>query len=166
MKWTPDQYPGVDGVSHYTEGLFVGYRWYDAHNMSALFCFGHGLSYTTFSYSNLVVNVAHDQVTVSVNILNNGTTAGHEVPQLYLGYPPAAQEPPKVLRGFHHVSLNAGEAKTMTFTLRDEDMSIWDSTQHKWERPAGKFVAMVGASSCDIRLTESFVPAARSSLFI
>jgi hypothetical protein len=72
--------------------------------------------------------------------------------ELYLGFPPAAQEPPKVLRGFKLVRLEAGASAQVTIPLRQRDLSIWDVAAHSWRVPTGKFTAMVGASSCDIRL--------------
>lgn len=106
---TKEQYPGIveaDGFQHasYSEELLVGYRWYDAKSLDPLFPFGHGLSYTTFAYSSLALNAstvsAGDYLSVTFNITNTGTVDGAEVAQVYLSYPPAAGEPPRVLRAF------------------------------------------------------------------
>lgn len=90
---------GINGESEYSEGLFMGYRWYDQHNLQPLYPFGHGLSYTTFDYSDLQIH--GDQITCQVK--NSGVRAGAEVVQLYLGYPESAQEPPQLLKGFQKV---------------------------------------------------------------
>merc|ERR1719473_1511603 len=118
---TPDMYPGTGDskgknvVSVYSEGLEVGYRWYTAHKVKPAFAFGHGLSYTQFEYSDLKV----EQRSVSVSVKNVGDVDGAEVPQLYLGFPASAQEPPKQLKGFQKVTLKAGASETVTFELTD-----------------------------------------------
>lgn len=117
-----DQYPGTKGISVYSEGMEVGYRWYNAHNVKPAFAFGHGLSYTQFEYSDLQIN----QRSVSVKIHNTGDVDGAEVPQLYLGFPTSAHEPPKQLKGFQKVHLKAGKKAKVTFPLTDRDFSIWD----------------------------------------
>jgi len=148
---TQTQYPGINDEGSYSEKLEVGYRWYDAHNVSVLFPFGHGLGYSWFTYSNLQVT-GTSTVSVSVDITNSGKWAGAEVPQLYLSYPVSAGEPPKVLRGFTKVQLAAGAKQTVTFSLTPKDFSIWDVTKHDWSLVWGDFTVLVGASSRDIRL--------------
>jgi beta-glucosidase len=149
VAFTPEQYPGVNGQANYTERLNVGYRYYATNNIVPRFAFGHGLSYTTFSYSQLSVS----ERTVSVLITNTGTRAGAEFPQLYLGYPTSSGEPPLQLRGFTKVALAAGAARTVNFSaLTDRDLSIWDANTHKWVLQTGTFNVFVGASSQDIRL--------------
>jgi len=162
VGFTPLQYPGVNLESNYSEGLQIGYRWYDAHQVTPRFPFGHGLSYTTFKYGN-VVAFPHKHakngltgVTVVVNVKNAGPVAGAEVVQLYLGYPPAANEPPKQLRGFEKVYLEAGQVAQVKFDLSNQDISIWDVKTHDWTVVPGAYQIMVGASSRDIRLTGSF----------
>jgi hypothetical protein len=122
VEMTPDMYPGKNGISVYSEGLEVGYRWYNAHNVKPAFAFGHGLSYTQFEYSDLKVS----QRSVSCSVKNVGDVDGAEVPQLYLGFPASAQEPPKQLKGFKKIQLKAGASATVTFPLTDRDFSIWD----------------------------------------
>jgi len=157
QKFTPEQWPGVppsDPHATYSEGLFVGYRWYDAHNVKPAFAFGHGLSYTTFEYSNLTFDAA--SLSAAFSIKNTGRVYGAEVAQLYLGFPADAGEPPKVLRGFSKVSLSSGENRIVTMSMSDKDLSIWDSSLSKWSRWHGQFTIFIGASSQDIRLTQVF----------
>lgn len=155
-QFTDLQYPGLPPsnpvYANYTEGLFFGYRWYDAHNVAPAFPFGHGLSYTTFAYDSLVVSGQ----AVSFSVRNSGRVPGAEVAQLYIGFPASAGEPPKVLRGFRKVFLGVNEQQTITFVLRDRDLSIWDAGVHAWQQIHGTFGVFVGASSRDIRLSGQF----------
>jgi len=144
---TQQQYPGINNQADYTEGLLVGYRWYDAHNIKPLFPFGHGLSYTTFNYSQIKATAFQ----VSVTVGNTGSRSGAEVAQLYLGYPASAGEPPKVLRAFEKISLEPGEYKEIILPLSNRDLSIWDVTKQNWKLIRGKFNIYVGSSSRDIR---------------
>lgn len=148
---TQEQYPGKNGVSIYSEGLEVGYRWYAAHDVAPAFPFGHGLSYSAFKYSNLEI----DGRTITCKIKNTGAVDGAEVAQLYLGFPQEAGEPPKQLKGFEKVSISAGKSKTVTFSLDDLSFSIWDTKVHDWAVVPGDFKVMVGSSSDDIRLTST-----------
>jgi len=150
---TPAQYPGINDQSEYSEKLLVGYRWYDARNVDPQWAFGHGLSYTTFEYSNLkVAGSAGAGFTVTADIKNTGGRAGAEVAQLYLGFPASAGEPPKLLKGFQKVNIQAGQAQTVTFKLGAADLSIWDVNKHDWALASGTFDVLVGASSRDIRV--------------
>ena len=151
-------FPGNGSNVYYREGLFVGYRHFDARNITPLFAFGHGLSYTTFGYANLSVTPtvnaqANEGVTVSLDLTNTGSRAGAEVVQVYLGFPAAAGEPPKVLRGFQKVSLNAGQTQRVSMTLAPDSYRYWSNG---WVPAVGAFQVMVGSSSRDIRLTGSF----------
>ncbi|OZJ02438.1 hypothetical protein BZG36_04403, partial [Bifiguratus adelaidae] len=138
----------------YSEGLFIGYRWFDAKNITPNFEFGFGLSYTTFKYSGISFRKAGQRVTVTVQVHNSGKLDGAEVAQLYLGFPSSVGEPPKILRGFDKVFLKAGASTTVTFKLTPaSDMSYWDVQQQAWVVPSGTFAAYVGASSRDIRQT-------------
>ena len=152
QNFTQSQWPGLPVAtgkeSTYTEKLEVGYRWYDAHNVVPKYPFGHGMSYTTFDYSGLSVV----GLNVSFTVKNAGAVAGAEIPQLYLGFPESAGEPPKVLRGFEKIALEAGAAKTITFALDSGFLSVWDATLHGWAPVQGTFGVFVGASSRDIRL--------------
>lgn len=155
--FAPAQWPGLPDPSkpvyaNYTEGLLVGYRYYDAHKIAFTtgFPFGHGLSFTTFGYSNL--RISSDR-TVAFDLQNTGAVAGAEVPQLYLGFPKEAASPPKVLRGFTKVPLKPGEKYTVTFALGAEELSVWSVASHGWKEVTGVFDVFVGASSRDLRLT-------------
>ncbi|MBU6411014.1 MAG: glycoside hydrolase family 3 C-terminal domain-containing protein, partial [Verrucomicrobia bacterium] len=124
---TPEQYPGVDGVAHYSEGIFVGYRHIDARDIEPLFPFGYGLSYTTFDYKNLRivpshVSLADDSkaaVAVDLQITNTGKRAGEEVVELYVGLPstPAIPQPPRQLKAFAKVSLKPGQTRRVRLRL-------------------------------------------------
>jgi beta-glucosidase len=155
---TPAQFPGINGHASYSEGLDIGYRWYDANQVTPLFPFGHGLSYTTFGYSNLTVSAVSPsgQVQISFNLSNTGTRTGAAVPQLYLGFPAAAGEPPKLLKGFTKVTLTPGQTVPVTFNLDWQDLADWDPTARGWVVTPGTFQVLVGASAGDLRLTNSF----------
>jgi len=155
---TPAQFPGVLGHVAYSEGLNVGYRWYDANNIAPLFPFGHGLAYTTFGYSNLTVSAVSPsgQVQIGFDLKNTGARAGAEVAQLYLSFPAAANEPPKLLKGINKVSLTPGQTQHLTFNLDWQDLANWDATARGWLVTPGTFQVYVGASSRDLRLTNSF----------
>ena len=159
---TTAQFPGSNGHAAYSEGLQIGYRWYDANNMTPLFPFGFGLSYTTFGYSNLTVSAVSPsgQVQIGFDLTNTGGRTGAEVPQLYLGFPAAAGEPPKLLKGFQKISLSPGQTQHVTFNLDWEDLANWDPVARGWIVTPGGFQVMVGASSRDIDLTGAFTVAA------
>jgi beta-glucosidase len=164
---SPSQFPGVNGQIDYSEGLDVGYRWYDANNVTPMFPFGYGLSYTSFAFSDLritpgtVRNSASGpgaascdcngqgskQVTVSATITNTGKVAGADVAQLYLGDPAVAGEPPRQLESFDKVNLRPGQSTTVHFTLSGHDLSYWDDTANGWVLPDGTFHVYVGDSS-------------------
>jgi len=122
--------------------------------------FGHGLSYTTFQYSNLSVSPripGSGKVTIRVDVRNSGATAGEEVAQLYVHQIDASvKRPAKELRGFERISLKPGEKKTVTFSLPAEKLAFYDVTKHAFTTEAGKFEVLVGASSDDIRLKREF----------
>ncbi|WP_328917279.1 MULTISPECIES: glycoside hydrolase family 3 C-terminal domain-containing protein [unclassified Streptomyces] len=149
---TTAQWPGQNGTVQYSEGLNVGYRWYDSQNKTPLYPFGFGLSYTTFAYSGLTVSApdASGNVTVAFDVKNTGSRAGAEVPQVYVGQPTSAGEPPKNLRGFQRVSLNAGQTQHVTVTLNARSFQFWNNG---WTNAAGTNTIYVGASSRDIKLT-------------
>ncbi|MGH7992887.1 MAG: glycoside hydrolase family 3 C-terminal domain-containing protein, partial [Limisphaerales bacterium] len=155
---TTAQWPGVNGHATYSEGLEIGYRWYDTNNVAPLFAFGYGLSYTTFGYSNLTVSAVSPsgQVQIGFDLTNTGGRTGAEVPQLYLGFPAAASEPPKSLKGFQKIFLSSGQTQRVTFSLDWEDLANWDPVARGWIVTPGTFQVMVGASSRDIRLTGVF----------
>lgn len=114
------------------------------------YAFGHGLTYTTFTYSELAIDA--NTKTVSFHVQNSGSNTGSEVAQLYIEFPAAAGEPPKQLKEFSKFTLAPGESTGVVFKLSDRSFSIWDVTQHAWALQAGDFGIMVGSSSDDIRL--------------
>jgi len=148
VGFTQQQYPGVNLHANYSEKLQIGYRWYTSNNVKPAYPFGHGLSYTTFNYTNLVVSGR----TISATVTNSGTKTGAEVAQLYLGFPSSAGEPPLQLRNYSKINLTAGQSQTVSWTLSDVDVSIWDANTHKWAVQSGSFQVSVGSSSADIRL--------------
>ena len=148
---------GVNGKTTYSEGIFMGYRWFDKEGRQPLFPFGHGLSYTTFQYSNLKVARAKDGgLDVSFSVKNAGKTAGDEVPQVYLGAPkeaPAgAQFAVKALAQFDRVSIAAGQTKALTLHVEPRRLQYWATAANRWETAGGARTVYVGASSRDIRL--------------
>jgi len=159
---TPEQYPGVNGVAHYSEGIFVGYRHYDARNIKPLFPFGHGLSYTTFRSKKLVIaprsvsakNNADQTVTVDFDVSNTGKRSGKDVAELYVGFPstPDTPEPPLQLKGFAKVPLEPGQTSHVSLKLNARSFSHWDENIHGWSITPGTYRLMVGASSRDVRL--------------
>ncbi|MDT7726479.1 MAG: beta-glucosidase [Actinomycetota bacterium] len=156
-----DQVPAKDFArfpgGQYTEGLAVGYRWYDQQKLNPLFPFGFGLSYTDFSFDGLSTGPvsADGAVTVGVNVTNTGSRAGAEVAQVYLSHPASDGEPPRLLKGFEKVELNPGETKQVHFTLDARAFSHWDSSLHQWIRSAGTYAVWVGDSSRHLPLTSS-----------
>lgn len=151
------QYPGVNGELEYSEKLLVGYKWYDAMNIEPLFPFGHGLSYTTFKYSDLVIEGDFsDELSISINLMNTGTWWGSEVAQLYVGFPASAGEPPKLLRDYEKTEIAPGSSQTIVFTLNNQSISVWSITTGGWQVVMGTFNIYIGSSSRDIRLTGTF----------
>lgn len=150
-------YPGENGRVYYGEGIFVGYRYYDKKQAVPLFPFGHGLSYTTFEYSNLQVDALkfaqEEGLEVSCDIRNTGSMTGKEVVQLYVrDVESSLVRPPKELKAFAKVALQPGETKTVTFQLDQEAFWFYNPAHSDWQTEAGEFEILVGASSRDIRL--------------
>jgi beta-glucosidase len=157
---TPQQFPGVNGKVMYSEGIDVGYRWYDSQSLTPMFPFGFGLSYTTFGFSNLHIRPGHGgTVTVTARVTNTGNVAGSDVAQLYLSDPAGATEPPRQLKGFQKVTLNPGKSTTVTFTLDSHDMSWFKTSVDNWVVPSGRFTVYVGDSSAlaNLPLQGSFI---------
>uniref|UniRef100_A0A7C4KHK4 Beta-D-glucoside glucohydrolase n=1 Tax=Anaerolinea thermolimosa TaxID=229919 RepID=A0A7C4KHK4_9CHLR len=148
-------YPGGREVI-YGEGIFVGYRYYDKKDIQPLFPFGHGLSYTTFEYSDLSIPQEArigESVEVKITVKNTGTVAGKEVVQLYVCDPESSlARPPKELKGFAKVSLAPGESKTVRFTLDSRAFAFYDPYQSRWVVEPGRFEILAGSSSRDIRM--------------
>ncbi len=133
----------------YTEGLKVGYKWFDAENKQPLFPFGYGLSYTTFSYSNLEANLE----SVSFVVKNTGKRAGNEIAQVYAALPTSTGEPPKRLVAWQRVALAPGETKTVTLKLQPKFLSVFNEEKNDWELPSGEFQIFAGSSSRTLPLS-------------
>ncbi|HEX3491205.1 MAG TPA: glycoside hydrolase family 3 C-terminal domain-containing protein [Streptosporangiaceae bacterium] len=152
---TPQQFPGVGGQVDYSEGVDVGYRWYDQNNVTPLFPFGYGLSYTTFRYSDLHVTPSFTRATgqqgplasVTATVTNTGSVAGADVAQLYVGQPSAAGEPPRQLQGFQRVYLAPGQSQRVHFTLDARSLSYWNDAANGYVVADGTFPVYVGDSS-------------------
>ena len=164
---TERQYPGIKEEgdqfwqTHYDEGVYVGYRWYDSKGVPAQFPFGHGLSYTTFEYSNAKaaksVMKADGTLKVSVDVVNTGDRDGAEIVQLYIADTEASVDrPSKELKGFEKVYLKAGEKKTVTFEIDAEDLSYFDADKHEWVAEPGEFHALFARSSGDVKADAVF----------
>ena len=155
---TREQFPGVDGRALYSEGVLVGYRWYDRRGIRPLFPFGFGLSYTSFHYRDLAVRArpaGDGRVRVSLRVANVGPRRGAEVVQVYLGLPrpaPGIVQPPKALKRFKRVEIPSGRSRGLSFVLNDRDFSFWDADRNRWRVAPGCYRLMVGSSSRDIRL--------------
>ena len=151
-------YGGEGDVAVYSEGVFVGYRYYDRKKMDVLFPFGHGLSYTTFAYANLRLSADRirdtDTLTVSVDVTNTGKRAGKTVVQLYVGDKECEVfRPVRELKDFAKISLEPGETKTVTFTLSKRAFAYWNVKLHDWFVESGAFTVEIGRSSRDIALS-------------
>jgi beta-glucosidase len=153
----PERYAGLDGKTVYSEGVMVGYRWYDQNKIAPLFPFGHGLSYTTFRYSGLTTKAGGDGVDVGFALSNTGKTAGAEVPQIYVG-PPARQPvpmAPRQLSGFERVELAPGESRVVKVHIPRRQLSYWSVEAKGWRVATGRRLIFVGSSSRDTRLSGS-----------
>ena len=152
-------YPGCREVN-YGEGIFAGYRYYDKKDVTPLFPFGHGLSYTSFAYSDLKVAKkvkTGEKVEVTLQVKNTGKVAGKEVVQLYVADPQSTlPRPPKELKAFAKVELQPGESKAVAFTLDERALSYYNPVKKGWVAEPGEFVVLVGSSSRDIRLQAKF----------
>lgn len=140
----------------YKEDIFVGYRWADKENIEPLFPFGHGLSYTTFAYGKPLadkkVMTKDDSISFSISVKNTGNRAGQEVIQLYIcDKKSSLPRPVKELKGFQKIQLAPGEEKNVSITVNKEALSFFDDTQHAWIAEPGKFEALIGTSSRDIK---------------
>jgi beta-glucosidase len=154
---TPNlQFPGNGTSVTYTEGVDVGYRYYDTHDQTPLFPFGYGLSYTTFGYSNLRVHADEHGATADVTITNTGNRAGAEVAQLYLTDPAAAGEPPYQLKGFRKVTLAPGHSQRVHFELSRQDISYYQTAAGGWTVAPGQYRISIGSNERDLALSAPF----------
>jgi beta-glucosidase len=154
---TAAQYPGVNdskGVPHavYSEGLLVGYRWYDAKKIRPLYPFGFGLSYTSFRYSKLRMVPTSTGVTMQVTLTNSGTRAGAEAVQVYVSAPSTAGEPPKSLAGYTKLTLQAGETRTVSIPVGNRAFAVWSTSRHAWSPVSGCWIVRAGGGSTSLPL--------------
>ncbi|MGJ0390968.1 glycoside hydrolase family 3 C-terminal domain-containing protein [Microbacterium sp. CGR1] len=146
-------FPGEFGHVRYGEGVLVGYRWYDAKGLDVTFPFGHGLSYTTFSYGEASASVTGDgDIAVTVEVTNTGARDGREVVQVYVApVASAVQRAPRELKAFSSVALATGETRTVQLVVRREDLAYWDVRVDRFVVESGEYRVEVAASSRDIR---------------
>ncbi|WP_405655403.1 beta-glucosidase [Streptomyces sp. RK9] len=152
----PRRYPGVDGTEEYTEGVHVGHRWYDAHGVRPLFPFGHGLSYTTFSYAGLtVLPAAGGGIEVSFTVRNTGPRDGITVAQAYVGASPDVRldQAVRVLGGYRRIALRAGEERRVTLRIAARTLSLWDGRRGGWVLGTGRRAVHVGVSAQELVLS-------------
>ena len=146
-------YPGIDGNVYYDEGVFVGYRWFQAHGYTPAYPFGYGLSYTSFDFHDIAITPGGlgqgTVASVSVEVTNTGSRQGFAVPQLYLGLPSLAgvPQPPLQLKGFQKVSLQPGQTATVRFHLNDRSFAYWDNELNSWKVAPGCYGVSVGSAS-------------------
>jgi beta-glucosidase len=150
-------WPGEQGQVRYGEGVFVGYRYYDTIERDVAFPFGHGLSYTTFGYSDLHVGAQPDgPLVVDVTVTNTGPQPGKEVVQVYARHVAASvARPERELAGFTKVHLNPGQSRQVSIPVDPQAMAFWSARDHRWVLEGGSYVIAVGASSRDLRLQTS-----------
>lgn len=145
-------------TSHYTEGMLVGYRWYDTKQVPVMYPFGYGLSYATFEYSHIeaqhISDADGDKLEVKFCLSNTSNIEADEVAQLYLSYTGSKVErPKKELKAFQRVTLKAGETRNVTLYIPYENLTYWDVDTHSWQLEHGTVELLLGSSSADIRLT-------------
>ncbi|WP_344277840.1 glycoside hydrolase family 3 C-terminal domain-containing protein [Actinomadura napierensis] len=155
VRGDPHRFPGVNGQETYSEGVYVGYRWYDQQKQKTLFPFGHGLSYTNFAYSGLKVRSDRHGLSAAFTITNTGKRAGDEVPQVYLGASPnvhGAQQAVRSLAGYGKVHLRPGQSRRVTIAVAPRRLQYWDATRHAWTTGTGTRDIWVGPSSQNLPL--------------
>lgn len=155
------EFPGINEEVRYSEGIFVGYRFFERNGSKVLFPFGHGLSYTQFSYEDLELSSdllsGQDTLIVSYTVSNTGSREGAEVSQLYISDPESSVERPvKELKGFSKVYLKPGERKQQKLKISYRDLAFWDEEGDSWKVEPGEFRVLIGASASDIRLEQGF----------
>lgn len=152
-------YPGEHGRHLYSEGIFVGYRYYDLKSIAPAFPFGHGLSYTTFGYEDLAIDASAispgSSCNVTLTIRNTGTVPGKEIVQIYVRpVAPGLKRPIRELKAFAKIALQPGESRSVTFSLAPRDFQYFDTSRGSWVLQAEAFVIEAAASSRDIRLSQ------------
>jgi beta-glucosidase len=165
MKWEDcsayNTYLKEDGTTKYEDGIYVGYRHFERNNIKPLFPFGFGLSYTTFKYNDLKLSskeiTQNDKLTVTFNLHNTGNIAGNEVVQLYIkDLQSSVDRPVKELKGFKKIGLKPGELKSVQFTIDKNALSFFDPKTKEWIAESGEFEVIIGSSSQDIKLKDTF----------
>jgi beta-glucosidase len=147
-------FPGERGHVRYGEGLFVGYRWYDARALDVTFPFGHGLSYTSFEHRSVAVTAEGDDVTIRVVVANTGTRAGREIVQAYASRDDSALvRAPRWLVGFQSIDLEPGESGEVVIHADRREFEYWDDELQRWLVEGGAYEISIGASSRDLRLS-------------
>jgi beta-glucosidase len=142
--------------AEYSEGIFVGYRWYTTKNVKPMYAFGYGLSYVPFQYANLNANVQDDTIEVTFDLSNRGQQEADEVAQVYIARPDSKVERPKYeLKGFKRVAVQAGQTTKVTISIPKEQLRHWNEFQHAWNVEKGKAVIYVGGSSDNLPLQTS-----------
>lgn len=150
-------FPGKNGVAVYRDDIFVGYRYFDTYKVEPQFAFGHGLSYTSFTYSNMSVVPGVQSATVSLTVTNTGKATGAEVVQLYVKDEVSTlKRPEKELKGFQKVFLQPGESRKVTITLGKDAFQYYDDSKGQWVLEPGAFTLLAGSSSQDIRASKAF----------
>jgi beta-glucosidase len=154
----PASYPGIANSESYKEGVFVGYRWFDAHRLAPAFPFGFGLSYTRFAVRDLAIRPTAGGALVTATVANVGRRTGEAVPQLYVGLPSSASvpQPPAQLRGIAKLRLAPGRRARVRFVLDARSLSYWDTRPGAWRVGRGCYRVMVGSSSRDLPLRGAF----------
>ncbi|MCR5573502.1 MAG: glycoside hydrolase family 3 C-terminal domain-containing protein [Bacteroidaceae bacterium] len=148
-----DRFAERKADADYSEGIFVGYRWYTTKNVKPMYPFGYGLSYVPFKYSNLAAKVEGENIEVTFDLANQGSMEADEVAQVYIARPESKVERPKYeLKGFKRVTTKAGETNKVTISIPKQQLRHWNEFQHAWNVEEGKAVIYVGSSSADLPL--------------
>jgi beta-glucosidase len=150
----------LEGKTVFSEGVNVGYRWFDLQDLAPLFPFGHGLSYTSFDYSALTIaKASNGGIDLSARIRNVGHVDGDEIPQIYLGapadHPQGVQIPIRKLVAFDRIFLKAGQIRTVRMHVPLRLLQYWSTARHSWVNIANRRILSIGASSRDIRLQQA-----------
>lgn len=156
-----DTYPGKDTTTTYKEGILVGYRWYDTKKIDPLYCFGYGLSYTSFTYTGLSIDKKNytsvDKIAATIKVKNSGSVAGKEIVQLYVSkVNSAASRADKELKSFKKILIAPGKTMPVTMSISVSDLAYFDDKLSKWVVEPGEYKLMAASSSKDVRQIASF----------